>query len=78
MTTEASLHQHINDLVAEEHELRHHGGLDDAGRARLTELEEELDTYWDLLRRRQAARDSGTDPDTVTPASTRQVEGYLQ
>jgi len=78
MTTDANLHQHINDLVAEEHELRRHGGLDDAGKARLSHVEEQLDTMWDLLRRRDAARDAGTDPDAVKPSSTTQVEGYLQ
>jgi hypothetical protein len=78
MTTDANLHHTINDLVAEEHELRRHGGLDDAGKARLRDLEEQLDTMWDLLRRRDAARDAGTDPDAVKPASPTQVEGYLQ
>jgi hypothetical protein len=78
MTTDANLHQRINDLVAEEHELRRHGGLDDDGKARLSQLEEQLDTMWDLLRRRDAARDAGTDPEAVKPASTSQVEGYLQ
>jgi hypothetical protein len=78
MTTEANLHQRINDLVAEEHELRRHGGLDDGGRERLTHIEEQLDTLWDLLRRREAARDAGTDPDAVQPAPTNQVESYLQ
>jgi hypothetical protein len=78
MTTDANLHQRINDLVAEEHELRRQGGLDADGKARLTYLEEQLDTMWDLLRRRDAARDAGTDPDAVKPASTTQVEGYLQ
>jgi hypothetical protein len=78
MTTDANLHQRINDLVAEEHELRRHGGLDAGGKARLSLLEEQLDTLWDLLRRRDAARDAGTDPDAVKPASTSQVEGYLQ
>jgi hypothetical protein len=78
MTTDANLHQRINDLVAEEHDLRRHGGLDTDGKARLAHLEEQLDTMWDLLRRRDAARDAGTDPDAVKPASTTQVEGYLQ
>jgi hypothetical protein len=78
MTTDANLHQRINDLVAEEHKLRRNGGLDADGRARLAHLEEQLDTMWDLLRRRDAARDAGTDPDAVKPASTTQVEGYLQ
>jgi hypothetical protein len=78
MTTDANLHQRINDLVAEEHKLRRHGGLDADGRDRLAHLEEQLDTMWDLLRRRDAARDAGTDPDAVKPSSTTQVEGYLQ
>jgi Protein of unknown function (DUF2630) len=78
MTTDADLHQRINDLVAEEHKLRGHGGLDAEGRARLAQIEEQLDTLWDLLRRREAARDAGTDPDAVKPASPTQVEGYLQ
>jgi hypothetical protein len=78
MTTEAELHRRINDLVAEEHRLRRSGGLDESGRQRLTHLEEQLDTMWDLLRRREAARDAGTDPDAVQASSTTQVEGYLQ
>lgn len=68
----------IHELVAEEHELRSHGRLDDAGRARLNALEAGLDQCWDLLRRRRAATDSGTDPDVVKPQPPEQVESYLQ
>jgi hypothetical protein len=78
MTTEVNLHRQINDLVAEEHELRRHHGLDEDGRERLARLEEQLDTLWDLLRRREAARDAGMDPETVRPAPVTQVESYLQ
>jgi hypothetical protein len=48
----------IADLIDEEHRLRtdalHHGGLTPDGRARLKELERQLDTAVELLRRRQA------------------------
>ena len=33
--------------------------------ARLRELEIALDQYWDLLRRRRAAREFGTDPNLI-------------
>jgi hypothetical protein len=50
---------HIEALVAEEHELLDRGGtehgLDPAGHERLAAIRKELDRYWDLLRRRRAA-----------------------
>ncbi|ADB32519.1 hypothetical protein Kfla_3461 [Kribbella flavida DSM 17836] len=81
MTDDKSILHRINDLVAEEHELRtkHSAGeVDDAEeQARLQALEVELDQCWDLLRQRRAKREFGEDPDTAEarPAST--VEGYL-
>jgi hypothetical protein len=77
-----ALHDRIHALVEEEHGLRerHAGqGLDDAERARLKEVEVQLDQTWDLLRRRNARREAGQDP--ATEASERDrttVEGYLQ
>ncbi len=72
----------IDALVAEEHQLRTRRQSGEVGTdeeaARLRELEESLDQCWDLLRRRRAARESGTDPDQVEAQSRRQVEGYLQ
>ncbi|BCJ63180.1 DUF2630 family protein [Polymorphospora rubra] len=72
----------INELVDEEHRLRTQaqaGGISsDEEQSRLRELEESLDQCWDLLRRRRAARDSGSDPDATHPASRAQVERYLQ
>jgi hypothetical protein len=71
----------INDLVDEERALRTRAtghGLDDVERQRLVLLEEALDQCWDLLRRRRAAREVGSDPDAVQAHSTGEVEGYLQ
>jgi hypothetical protein len=79
MTTDRELHDEIDALIEEEHKLRAGGGgLSDDQQQRLTYLEQHLDTLWDLLRRRQAARDAGMNPDEVREASVDQVEGYLQ
>jgi hypothetical protein len=79
MTTDRELHEQIDALIDEEHTLRSSGhGLSDDQRSRLTHLEEHLDTLWDLLRRRDAARSAGQDPEGLKEQSTTQVEGYLQ
>jgi len=73
---------HIDELVAEEHRLRtavQKGELaSDEERSRLRTVEESLDQAWDLLRRRRAAKDSGTNPDLVADRPVNEVEGYLQ
>ena len=74
-------HAHIEELVAEEHrlwELEAGGHATDADRARLAQVKVELDRYWDLLRRRRSAADSGADPEDVELRSEGTVEGYLQ
>jgi hypothetical protein len=72
----------ISSLVDEEHRLRERrlaGELDtQEEQARLRAVEIALDQLWDLLRRRRAARDSGTNPDEVEPLAVDRVEGYLQ
>ena len=72
----------INGLVDEEHKLRQQLGRGEISsseeHARLKALEEDLDQCWDLLRRRRAARETGSDPDAVQAHSTSEVEGYLQ
>jgi len=74
--------ERITALVDEEHELRtrrQSGEVSSADEVtRLHELEESLDQCWDLLRRRRAARDVGSNPDEVSSKSKPQVEGYLQ
>lgn len=77
MSTEDDTRAQIDRLVEEQHRLRD-GDTDDAARSRLTDIEVELDRLWDLLRRREAARDAGTDPDEVRESSAERVENYLQ
>jgi hypothetical protein len=70
---------HIDELVAEEHRLRGEGhALGEDDRRRLREAEEHLDQLWDLLRRRDALRRAGQDPDAAAEQSVPQVESYLQ
>ena len=78
---DAELHHRINELVEEEHRLeRAHAGrrITDEERARLDALGVELDRTWDLLRRREARRRAGQDPDAEQERPTPVVEGYLQ
>ena len=82
MTDGPSVHQHINDLVAEEHTLRERlakGEISvDEEHARLKAVERELDQLWDLLRQRQARSEYGQDPSDASTRSESTVEGYLQ
>ena len=71
----------IDQLVEEEHRLeREHAGegLGDADRARLRELEVQLDQCWDLLRQRRARRHAGQDPDEAEVRPAEVVERYSQ
>jgi hypothetical protein len=81
MSDDKSLLTRIDELVAEEHELRtkHAAGeINDADeKARLSKLEVELDQAWDLLRQRRAKREYGEDPESAQSRSADTVEGYL-
>jgi hypothetical protein len=44
---------------------------------RLAAIKVELDQLWDLLRRREAARRAGNDPDEQQMRGEGTVEGYL-
>ena len=75
----------IEQLVAEEHELRAREQADssdtaalDEDRERLRAVEVELDRCWDLLRQRRARRDAGGDPDDAQTRDAETVERYLQ
>ncbi|MEJ2860004.1 DUF2630 family protein [Actinomycetospora flava] len=66
----------IHSLVDEEHQLRAHGeAISEDDRARLSQIEDQLDQCWDALRRRRAGRDFGGDPGEAT---AKQVHDYLQ
>jgi hypothetical protein len=81
MTDDKSLFSRIDELVAEEHDLRtkHAAGkVDDAEeKDRLRKLEVELDQCWDLLRQRRAKREFGENPEDAQARSGDTVEGYL-
>ena len=78
---DAQLRHRITELVEEEHHLEraHIGrGLNDDERTRLDALGVELDRTWDLLRRRDARRRAGQDPDEEQERPATVVEGYQQ
>jgi hypothetical protein len=79
MTSDKSLLEHIDDLVAEEKQLRSsaHQHTDD-DRARLQAVERQLDQCWDLLRQRRAREEFDENPDEAATRPEQQVENYLQ
>jgi predicted nuclease with TOPRIM domain len=81
MAEDVDIRQHITELVSTEHTLREQlaaGEISsDEEHERLRRVETELDQCWDLLRQRQALRDSGDDPARATARSEGTVEGYL-
>ncbi|MDR6988650.1 hypothetical protein J2Y66_003154 [Paenarthrobacter nitroguajacolicus] len=73
--------ERIQSLVEEEHRLRDSSGSENDGddsRARLAQLEAQLDQCWDLLRQRRAKKDAGENPDEAEPRPVSEVEGYRQ
>ncbi len=72
----------IHALVAQERrlrDLRDRGDLNEGLEGeRLSEIEENLDQMWDLLRRRRAMRAAGLDPDVVDLRPQVQVDAYVQ
>jgi hypothetical protein len=78
---DAEIVEHIDKLVAEEHQLeREHGNRDLAEdeRQRLGQIEVQLDQCWDLLRQRRARRHAGLDPGTAEVRPGDVVERYQQ
>jgi hypothetical protein len=78
---DAQIHETIEQLVAEEHELWEReaaGTASDEDRRRNRALKGSLDQMWDLLRQRRALREAGSDPDEADFRPTEVVEGYEQ
>jgi hypothetical protein len=79
---DASIRQRISRLVEREHALRDaltEGRItEQAEHDELSAIEVELDQCWDLLRRRDARRRAGLDPDEADLRPAGEVEGYLQ
>jgi hypothetical protein len=82
MADDADIIRQIDALVDEEHTLeRAHGdgkSLTKDEKARLRDLEVQLDQLWDLLRQRRARRAAGLDPDAAETRDATTVEGYRQ
>ena len=68
----------IHALVDEEHGLREGTDHTDDQRARMQQLEVQLDQCWDLLRQWRAKRQYGEDPDEAEARPASEVESYLQ
>ena len=78
---DSQVHETIEQLVAEEHELWEReaaGTASEADRLRLREVKVSLDQFWDLLRQRRALRDASRDPDAADVRRQEVVEGYEQ
>lgn len=78
--TDAEIAQRIDANADEVHAIRNraHGGMSDADRARLQELEVERDRLYDLKRQRQGRRDAGEDPGGAHERAAGTVENYRQ
>ncbi|MGD0052242.1 MAG: DUF2630 family protein [Vulcanimicrobiaceae bacterium] len=73
------LHEHIEQLVAEEHALLEQAGaISETERTRLGAINVQLDRLWDLLRQRRAREEFGQNPDVARERTAETVEEYLQ
>jgi len=75
------IHESIEQLVAEEHELwerESSGNASEDDRRRMQQVKVSLDQCWDLLRQRRALRTAGLDPDSAEERSADVVERYWQ
>ena len=77
-TTDRTVLAHIEELVAEEKKLYAKGTVSDAEKARLDQINVELDRCWDLLRQRRAFRDAGEDPGRAKMRSSDIIENYKE
>ena len=75
------IHDSIEQLVSEEHELWERestGNATDEDRRRLKAVQASLDQCWDLLRQRRALRNAGLDPESAEARPADIVERYWQ
>ncbi len=76
-TTDQTVLDHIQRLVAEEERIFGQGVKSDSDHDRLKELGIALDQAWDLLRQRRALREFGHDPSDAQVRPAEVVEKYL-
>jgi hypothetical protein len=75
------IHDRIEELVAEEHELYDRGaegGLNESDHRRLESIKVSLDQCWDLLRQRRALREAGYNAAAARVRDPEVVERYEQ
>jgi hypothetical protein len=80
-SSDSSIHDAIDRMVDEEHQLWQReaaGDASDSDRERLEALRVSLDQCWDLLRQRRARRDAGQDPEGAEIGPAQVVERYEQ
>ena len=78
---DVQIHDTIEQLVAEEHELWQReaaGAAEEADRQRLEGIKVSLDQCWDLLRQRRALREAGRDAEDADVRQPEVVERYEQ
>ena len=79
--TDEAIHNRIEELVAEEHDLYNRaaeGALNEDEHRRLESIKVGLDQCWDLLRQRRALREAGGDPESAHVRDPEVVEHYEQ
>jgi hypothetical protein len=72
---------HIEELVAAEHKLMDAAAqapLGDADKAKLKDINVQLDRYYDLLRQRRAREEFAQNPESAHLRAGETVEKYLQ
>jgi len=75
------IHDRIEQMVAEEHDLYERGaqgGLNETEHRRLESIKVGLDQCWDLLRQRRALREAGSDVSEARVRDPEVVERYEQ
>lgn len=78
---DAQIHESIEKLVAEEHELweREAAGVaTEVDRQRLESIKVSLDQCWDYLRQRRALREAGRSAEAADVRAPEVVERYEQ
>jgi hypothetical protein len=75
-TTDQTVLKHIEELVAEEKKLYAQGAISEKEKARLDQINVELDRCWDLLRQRRGLREFGRNPDDAEVRPAKTVENY--
>jgi hypothetical protein len=77
-TGDRPVRERIQELVDEGHRIYEETPMSDEERRRLADVEVELDRCWDLLRQRQALRETGKDPSEAHVRPPEVVENYEQ